>query len=197
VVATVKVAGGHPLQVGRITMSSSWKKSLMMAAAVLMALPVAGLTSTAQARDPVRSVRRTVAAPTVQAQRTQSAVAARQQGANGNSPSDVPAQRLQPVPMNQSQSYAGNCGCTSGGYATNNANQMARVNNNGGYRSFSYQGAEPQLAPTTVYNGGFNNGYYGNNYSNGTSHIRGVPNEANPRNFSGHYGSRAALHFGH
>lgn len=121
----------------------------------------------------------------------------------GGSPSDLqraPERQPRPIPQQQAQMYSqGNCCCGNGAMYSNNGYRSARVNNNG-YRSYSYQGGEAAVAApvyTNTYSG--NAGYYNNGgyyYNHGTSHIPGVPSEANPRNFSGSYGSRATLHHG-
>jgi len=127
------------------------------------------------------------------------------------SPSDMPAQPapIHPQPMHQAQAHhsggfvSNNCCCNNGGvvYSQNNGYRSARMNN-GGYRSFSYQGGDDavnmnvQASPAPVmygngYSNGFNNrGYYGG-VQNGANWDR--HNEHDSRNFSGSYGSRASL----
>lgn len=125
------------------------------------------------------------------------------------SPSDLAPAPIErnpaPMPMTQARGYAaqGNCCCGNGGvaYSQNNAYRSARVmNNNGGYRSYSYAAGnnaafvQPAQAPV-YYNNDFNDGYVGGR------RFGGVQNGANwdrfhehdSRNFSGSYGSRASL----
>lgn len=108
---------------------------------------------------------------------------------------------IQPMPMSHTRRHAAqsNCCCGNGGaYSQNHGYRSARMmNNNGAYRSFSYQGGDDavfvqQAAPTSVY---YHDGYVGGR------RFGGVQNGANwdrfhehdSRNFSGSYGSRASL----
>jgi hypothetical protein len=125
------------------------------------------------------------------------------------SPSDLQAAPapIQPQPMqhqgamqHRGQVYASgnNCCCGSGNVVYSNGYQSARAMNNGGYRSYSYQGGDAAMAiapAAPVYvDQGYNAGYGYRSYNgvqNGANWDRF--NEHDSRNFSGSYGSRASL----